>query len=286
MDATMTAMDTTTHRDTAATMGTAAHIDTAAHIGYLLRLADNALVLSHRLAEWTGHGPVIEEDIAMTNIALDLLGQARLLYQHAGSLCDPPRSEDELAYFRDTAQFRNFTMLELPNSGVASAGAADGDYAFTIARNFLYSAWALLLWQTLAGSADAQLAAIAGKAVKETRYHLRHAGDWLERLGDGTEESHRRMQTALDTLLPYSNEWFAADELDRAALAAGVGADVERLREQWLAIARPAAEAATLRWPADSGFRSTGKQGLHSEHLDYLLNEMQSLARAHPGAVW
>lgn len=280
MDATATTMNTAARRDTAA------HLDAAAHVGYLLRLADNALVLSHRQAEWTGHGPVLEEDIAMTNIALDLLGQARMLYQHAGALSDPPRTEDELAYFRGTAEFRNFTMLELPNSGVASAGAADGDYAFTIARNFLYSAWALLLWQALAGSADEQLAAIAGKAVKETRYHLRHAGDWLERLGDGTEESHRRMQTALDTLLPYANEWFAADELDRAALAAGVGTDVERLREQWLAIVRPAAESATLRWPADSGFHSTGKQGLHSEHLDYLLNEMQSLARAHPGAVW
>ena len=286
MNATPTTMGAEVHTETAVPSGSATHMDSATHIAYLLRLADNALVLSHRLAEWTGHGPVLEEDIAMTNIALDLLGQARLLYQHAGSLSAPTRTEDELAYFRDTAQFRNFTMLELPNSGVASAGAADGDYAFTIVRNFLYSAWALPLWQALAGSADAQLAAIAGKAVKGTRHHLRHAGDWLGRLGDGTEESHRRMETALDMLLPYTNEWFAADELDRAALAAGIGADLAGLREQWLAIARPAAEAATLRWPADSGFRSTGKQGLHSEHLDYLLNEMQSLARAHPGAVW
>jgi ring-1,2-phenylacetyl-CoA epoxidase subunit PaaC len=261
-------------------------MDNADHVQYLLRLADNALMLSQRLSEWAGHGPVLEEDIALTNIALDLLGQARLLYQHACTLGGAHQSEDDLAYFRDTAEFRNFTMLELPNGGVASGGAAEPDYAFTIVRNFLYSAYALRLWQGLAQSKDSQLAAIAAKAVKETRYHLRHAGDWLLRLGDGTAESHRRTQRALDALLPYSNEWFIGDTLDAAAAAAGVGVRCESLARPWQETVRPVIGEATLRWPADSKFASSGKRGLHSEHLGPLLAEMQSLARAHPGATW
>lgn len=256
------------------------------HLEYLLRVADSALVLSHRLAEWCGHGPVLEEDLAMSNIALDLLGQARLLYQHAGTLDEAGRTEDDFAYLRDSAGFHNFTMLELPNSGVASAGAAAGDYAFTIARNALYSAWAVALWEALERSADAQLAAIAAKSLKEARYHLRHSADWLVRFGDGTPESHRRAQRALDNLLPYTNEWFAADAVDDAAVRAGIGADCGVLHARWLGILRPLADESTLRWPENSAFRSTGKQGMHSEHLDYLLAEMQSLHRAHPGARW
>lgn len=259
-------------------------------IEYLLRLADNALVLSHRLSEWTGHGPVLEEDIALTNIALDLLGQARLLYQHVGALDEPVngkrRSEDDYAYFRDVPQFRNFTMLELPNSGVASSGSSSPDYAFTIGRNLLYSAWALLAWQKLANSNDAQLAAIAGKAVKETRYHLRHATDWVVRLGDGTDESSRRMQAAIDQLAPYANEWFRADPVDFEAAAAGLGFDPVALREPWLEQLKPTIAQAALRWPKDSQFVSSGKQGRHGEHLGFLLAEMQSLARQHPGASW
>ena len=261
-------------------------METAHRIDYLLRLADNGLVLSQRLSEWTGHGPVLEEDIALTNMALDLLGQARLLYQHAASLTDPPGSEDQLAYFRDAGGFRNLTMLELPNGGVASAGAAEPDYAFTIVRNFLYAGFALHLWQGLTKSSDPQLAAIAAKAIKECRYHLRHASDWLLRFGDGTGESHQRAQRALDSLLPYSNEWFADDPLDAAAAAAGFGVSGQSLRQPWLDTVMPVVSAATLRWPAGSQFRSTGKRGLHSEHLGTLLAEMQSLARAHPGAVW
>ena len=259
----------------------------AFHLEYLLRLADSALVLSHRLAEWAGHGPVLEEDIALTNIGLDLLGQARLLYQHAGALEGAGRSEDDFAYFRDVPQFRNLTMLELPNSGVASAGADAPDYAFTITRNFLYAAYALLLWERLSASSDTQLAGIAAKAVKETRYHLRHAQDWLVRFGDGTDESHRRAQRALDDLLPYANEWFAGDETDAHAARAGVGIDPSSLRDAWLASVKRVVDEATLRWPSVSdGFRSTGRRGVHSEHLGYLLAEMQSLARAHPGAAW
>jgi ring-1,2-phenylacetyl-CoA epoxidase subunit PaaC len=257
-----------------------------APVEYLLRLADNALVLSHRLAEWTGHGPVLEEDLALTNVALDLLGQARLLYQHCAAIEGKGATEDDYAYFRDTPAFRNLTALELPNSGVASAGAQSGDYAFTIARNFLYACWALPLWERLAGSRDAQLAAIAGKAVKETRYHLRHAADWLVRFGDGTEESHARAQAALDALMPYTNEWFADDALDARVAADGTGVASASLRDAWLALARPVVAEATLQWPAESAFRSTGKSGRHGEHLGYLLAEMQSLARAHPGATW
>lgn len=261
-----------------------------ARVQYLLRLADNALVLSQRLSEWVGHGPVLEEDLALTNVALDLLGQARLLYQHVGEIEGRGDGEDRYAYFRDTPQFRNFTALELPNSGVASAGATAGDYAFTIARNFLYASYALPLWQALTGSTDRQLAAIAAKVVKETRYHLRHASDWLLRFGDGTDESHRRAQQALDALMPYTHEWFASDAIDRAAADSGLGVRADSLREDWAARARAVVEQATLRWPDEGDprgrFVSTGKSGAHSEHLDYLLTEMQSLARAHPGANW
>lgn len=261
-----------------------------AHLEYLLRLADNGLILSHRLAEWAGHGPVLEEDIALSNIGLDLLGQARLLYQHAATLSAPVNgkapSEDDFAYFRDASEFRNFTMLELPNSGVASGNAGTGDYGFTIVRNALYSSWGCLMWQALQRSSDSQLAAIAAKAVKETRYHWRHASDWLVRLGDGTNESHDRMQHALDSLTPYCNEWFSGDGVDQHIQASGIGVEPASLREPWLALVKPVLTQATLRWPTDSQFQSRGKAGQHGEHLSYLLVQMQSLARLHPGAVW
>ena len=261
-------------------------LERAEHIQYLLRLADSPLVLSHRLSEWCGHGPVLEEDLALANIALDLLGQARLVYQHAARLEGAGASEDRYAYFRDLAGFRNFTMLELPNSGVASAGAADPDYAFTIVRNTLYSAWAIELWGALCGSADQALAAIAAKSVKETRYHLEHSSDWLIRFGDGTQESHQRAQRALDSLVPYTNEWFAPDALDRIASSSGIGVDCAGLREPWLARMQTIVAEATLQWPAASGFITAGKSGRHGEHLGYLLGEMQLLARTHPDASW
>jgi ring-1,2-phenylacetyl-CoA epoxidase subunit PaaC len=177
-------------------------------------------------------------------------------------------------------------MLELPNSGVASAGAAEGDYAFTIVRNALYSHWALLAWERLLGSSDTQLAAIAGKAIKETRYHVRHADDWVLRLGDGTLESHERTQRALDSLVPYCNEWFRADTVDELAARSRLGFDPASLRSEWEAAVMPMIAQATLKWPAPSEFVSQGKQGLHGEHLGFLLAEMQSLARQHPGATW
>ena len=261
-------------------------LDASAHVDYVLRLADSALVLSHRLSEWCGHGPALEEDIALANVALDLLGQARLLYAHAGALEGAGRTEDDFAYFRDAAAFRNFTMLELPNSGVASAAAADGDYAFTITRNAMFAAYAVELWQALRHSHDAQLAAIAARALKEAHYHLRHAADWLVRFGDGTDESHARAQRALEALLPYANEWFEPDAVDAAAAAAGIGVDCAALGAPWQATMRALVGEATLRWPADSTMRTTGKAGLHGEHLSHLLAQMQSVARAHPGAHW
>ena len=258
-----------------------------APVDYLLHLADNALVLGQRNAEWCGHGPALEEDIAMANISLDLIGQARLLYQHAAALMGPDTTEDRLAYFRDTRQFRNFTLLELPHHGpLAGTAAAERDYATTIVRNFLYSSFALLLWTPLQQAGDAQLAAIAERAVKETRYHLRHSRDWLVRLGDGTGESHGRAQAALDHLMPYTQEFWTDSIAQAQAVSAGTGVDPRRLQEAWNCEVDAALAEATLRRPAAGGFLPRGKEGLHSEHLGYLLAEMQSLAREHPGASW
>jgi ring-1,2-phenylacetyl-CoA epoxidase subunit PaaC len=256
------------------------------HIEYVLRLGDNALVHGQRLAEWCGHGPVLEEDIALANIALDSIGQARLLLSHAAALEGGERSEDDLAYLRDTRAYRNFTMLELPHSGVKSAGDMTPDYAFTTVRNFLFAAYQCELWSRLASSADAELAAIAAKSLKEARYHLTHAADWLVRFGDGTEESHARAQQALTALWPYTNEWFAADSVGQAVADKKIGVTGESLREAWHETVMATLAEATLTPPADCKFVSNGKSGLHSEHLDYLLAEMQSLHRAHPGAQW
>ena len=256
------------------------------HIEYLLRLGDNAVVHGQRLAEWCGHGPVLEEDIALANIALDYIGQARMLLSHAAVVENRGRDEDALAYLRNTREFRNFTMLELPHSGVSSAGAMSPDYAITIVRNFLFGAYQCALWTRLASSSDSQLAAIAAKSLKEARYHLAHAGDWLARFGDGTGESHRRAQAALEALWPYTNEWFAQDPVEETVSRSGIGAAGSELRAQWMKLVGEAVAAATLTLPADSAFLSAGRLGLHSEHLDYLLTEMQSLHRAHPGAQW
>ncbi|WP_394778778.1 1,2-phenylacetyl-CoA epoxidase subunit PaaC, partial [Undibacterium sp.] len=252
----------------------------AAHIDYLLRLGDSTLVLGQRLAEWCGHGPVLEEDIALGNIALDLIGQSRLLLSHAGSLMQPPQSEDQLAYFREQFGFRNFTMLELPNSGLEK-GQQQRDYAFTICRNFLFSAYAVLLWQALAASADAQLAAIAAKSAKEARYHLRHSSDWMLRFGDGTAESHRCAQDALNALLPYAQEFFSTDITEQQAADDSIAVTGASLKADWEQLVQGVIQDATLAWPpswASSQFRSSGKTGQHSEHFGFLLAEMQSLA--------
>lgn len=262
-----------------------------APLQYVLRLADNALVLGQRNAEWCGHGPVLEEDIALANISLDLIGQARLLYSHAGvlegRLTGRARHEDDYAYWRRESDFRNWTLQELPHHGpLAGTARADRDYAVTITRNFLYSALMAELWPALEASRDADLAAIAAKSAKEVRYHLHHAADWMVRLGDGTAASHDRMQRALDHLLPYMNECFAVDAVEQETAAQGVGVLTADLREAWDATVTAVLDDATLRRPAASGFVSTGKHGVHSEHMSYLLAELQGLARAHPGAQW
>jgi ring-1,2-phenylacetyl-CoA epoxidase subunit PaaC len=261
--------------------------DAAAPVDFLLQLADSALVLGQRNAEWCGHGPVLEEDLALANISLDLIGQARLLYQHAASLIGAGATEDTLAYFRDAGQFRNYTLLELPHHGpLAGTASAERDYATTIVRDFLYSALMLLLWEALQRSKDTQLAAIAGKSVKETRYHFRHARDWLVRLGDGTAESHARAQAALEHLMPYTQEFWSASPAEAEAATAGTGVDPRAWREAWDELVNEALREATLERPEPGGYVPRGKEGLHSEHLGYVLGEMQGLARAHPGASW
>lgn len=262
-----------------------------APLQYLLRLADNALVLGQRNAEWCGHGPVLEEDIALANISLDLIGQARLLYSHAGTLegrlTGRARHEDDYAYWRHEHDFRNWTLQELPHHGpLAGTARAERDYAVTIMRNFLYSALMAELWPALEGSRDPELAAIAAKSAKETRYHLHHAADWVVRLGDGTDASHLRTQRALDHLLPYMNECFTPDPVEQEAAAQSVGVLTADLRDAWDATVQAVLDDATLRRPAPSAFISTGKHGVHSEHMSYLLGELQGLARAHPGAQW
>ncbi|MEY4733936.1 MAG: 1,2-phenylacetyl-CoA epoxidase, subunit [Pseudomonadota bacterium] len=254
---------------------------------YLLHLADNALILGQRNAEWCGHGPILEEDIALSNNSLDLIGQARLLYQHAATQIGQGATEDTLAYFRDVLDFRNYTLCELPHMPLMSATAqGDRDFAMTIVRNFLYSSLMVLAWDQLQASKDTQLAAIAAKSLKEVRYHLRHSRDWLVRLGDGTDASHAKAQAALDQLLPYTQEFWSASPQEAAALANGTGIDVAALQADWNQIVDEALAEATLQRPAAGGFVPTGKQGLHSEHLGFVLAEMQSLARAHPQATW
>jgi len=248
----------------------------AAHLDYVLRIADSALILSQRLAEWCGHGPVIEEDIALTNTALDLIGQARLLLTHAGALEGRGRDEDALAFLRAEPQYRSLTICELPNE----------DFGRTILRNCLFAAFQMQLWQALASSSDAQLAAIAGKSIKETRYHLQHAADWTVRLGDGTEESHVRMQRALDYLWPYTAEFFSPTATDEQVGASGVGPAWSTLAAGWEQSVLPVLEVATLKVPARTPFLSRGKEGRHSEHMGHLLAELQYLQRAHPGASW
>ena len=256
------------------------------HIDYLLRLGDSSLVLGQRLSDWTGHGPVLEEDIAMTNIALDFVGQARMLLTHAGKLEGAGRDEDALAYFRHTRAYRNFTLCELPNGGIEKGGGLGACYAFTVMRNLLYCAWQAQLWAALSKSKDIELAAIAAKSAKETAYHLRHAGDWVVRFGDGTDASHARAQRALDQLLPYTNELFCSDPVEETVATQGIGVRGADLKEGFDRMTGAVFDEAGLKLPAASVFQSTGKNGLHSEHLDFMLTEMQSLARAHPGAQW
>jgi ring-1,2-phenylacetyl-CoA epoxidase subunit PaaC len=245
-------------------------------VPYLLELGDDRLVLGHRLSEWCGHGPILEEDIALTNIALDLIGQATLFLKLAGAAEGKGRSEDDLAFLRDSADFRNIQLVELPR----------GDFATTVVRQLLFSVFSLLQMEALSSVGDADLAGVAAKAAKETRYHVRHAKQWVVTLGDGTEESHARAQTALDELWRYTGEMFLPSPADVDAVSAGAGVDPETLAPAWQAQIGEILRVAGLTPPSAGYMQRGGRDGRHTEHLGHLLTEMQILARSHPGAQW
>ena len=247
-----------------------------ARLRYVLRLADTSLILGQRLGEWIGHAPALEEDLGLANIALDLIGQARLLLGYAGELEGLGRGEDELAFLRDASDFLNLTLAEQPN----------GDFGHTIVRQFLLSAFQLELYQALQTGADPRLAEIAAKALKETQYHVRYSASWVVRLGDGTADSHARVQAALAELWPFTGELFAEDEIDEAMVIAGIAARAAQVKPRWTARVDAVLAEATLVRPADSVYPWHGKRGIHTEHLGYLLAEMQFLQRAYPGAQW
>jgi ring-1,2-phenylacetyl-CoA epoxidase subunit PaaC len=244
---------------------------------YLLRLGDNALILSQQLSQLCGKGPALEEDMALTNVALDLLGQTRLWYEYAGELEGKGRDEDKLAYHRDAHDFKNCLLLEQPN----------GNYADTMMRQFFFDTWHYFLIRELTKSSDARIAGIAEKSLKEVTYHLRRSGDLIVRLGDGTDVSHAKTQAAADELWMYSGEVFNYDAVDHAMVEQGVAPAADELRTQWLAhVAVIFAEATLKMPPADAWMQKGGKQGTHTEHLGYILAEMQFLQRAYPGAEW
>jgi ring-1,2-phenylacetyl-CoA epoxidase subunit PaaC len=264
-------IDTTTRL-----VGAAQAASTAALVAYVLGLADDALVLGHRLSEWSGRGPTLEEDIALSNLALDLIGQARLYYAYAGELEGVGRDEDALAYLRDEHAFRNLLLLEQPN----------GDFASSMVRHLLYAAFLNPYLQALAGSEDRRLAEIAAKAGKEMAYHLRHAAEWVIRLGDGTAESHGRTQAALDELWMYTGEMFQMDAAERDLATQSLAVERGKIRPVWEASLDRVLAEATLSRPADGWMQTGGRAGQHTEHLGHLLAEMQVLHRAHPGATW
>lgn len=243
---------------------------------YLLRLGDDRLVLGHRLSEWCGHGPILEEDIALANIALDLIGQATLFLKLAGETEGKGRSEDDLAYFRDAIDYRNIQMVELPK----------GDYAFTIVRQFFFDVCSYHVLEQLQAGKHGALSGIAAKGFKEVRYHVRHSSEWVLRLGDGTEESHTRAQNAVNALWRFTAEMFEADEVDRAMLADGIGADLGAIKPEWDSTVKDVLGRATLSSPDDPPAMTGGRRGRHTESLGHMLSEMQIVARSHPGAEW
>lgn len=255
---------------------TAAQPGREALFRYVLRLGDTSLVLGQRLAEWVGHSPALEEDLGLANLSLDLVGQARLLLTYAGEIEGQGRDEDALAFLRDAPAFVNLTLAEQPN----------GDFGRSVVRQFLLDAWQLEVYEGLLKSNDARLAGIAAKAIKETRYHFRFSSGWLVRLGDGTDESHRRVQDALNDLWRFTTEMFVADEVDDAVTAAGIAPDLAVLQPQWSARVDEVLKRATLLRPAPVAYQWHGKHGVHTEHLGHMLAEMQHLQRTYPGAQW
>jgi ring-1,2-phenylacetyl-CoA epoxidase subunit PaaC len=243
---------------------------------YLLRLGDTSLVLGQRLGEWVGHAPALEEDLGLANLALDLIGQARLLLSYAGEVEGGGRDEDALAFLRDAPQFANLTLAEQPNRG----------FGRTVVRQWLIDSWQLEMYEALQSSTDSRLGGIAAKALKETRYHYRFSSGWLVRLGDGTEESHRRVQESVDALWPFTHELFAADDVDERLAVAGIAPRLELLESRWSARVSEVLREATLVRPGRLPFPWHGKRGVHTEHLGHMLGEMQHLQRTYPGAQW
>ena len=248
---------------------------------YILHLADNPLILGHRNSEWCGHGPVLEQDIAITNISLDLIGQARNFYQYAAQLKNDGSTEDSLAYLRDNREFKNCLLVELPN----------GDWAKTVLRQFLFSAYQFYLYQELQKSnpdnyRDEQLAAIAEKSLKEVTYHLRWSSEWVIRLGDGTGESHQRMLNAIDELWPYTGELFMLTDYELRVTDEGLGVDVTLLKSKWEEKVKEIFREATLPYPDKVFMQTGGKEGKHTEHLGYILAGLQFMQRAYPGCEW
>ena len=248
-------------------------------VDYTLYLADSSLIMGHRLSEWTGHGPMIEQDIAITNIALDLIGQARNFYQYAAELIndhnDKKVTEDDLAYLRDANEFKNLLITELPN----------GDWAKTICKVFFFSVWQFYFYQKMVYSKDKQLAAIAEKSLKEVTYHVKWSSDWVTRLGDGTEESKRRIEKAIEDLWPYTGEMFVPADFE-VDLKNSVLIDVSSIKNDWLEKVTSFFKEATLDIPGESWMQSGGKNGIHTEHLGYILAELQFMQRAYPGLEW
>ena len=243
---------------------------------FLLRLGDDSLILGHRLSELCGHGPILEEDIATTNISLDLIGQATSIFAYAAEVQGEGKTEDDLAFLRYEREYTNLLLVEQPN----------GDFGMTMMRQFLFDAFRKPLYEALTTSTNEHLAAIAAKSLKETKYHLKHSSEWVIRLGDGTDESHRRVQDALDTLWVYTDEMFAMDDVEQALLAAGVVPDLGALKEEWSATVNAVLAEATLAIPTNGWQRKGGRNGLHSEHLGYILAELQYMQRAYPGMKW
>jgi len=243
---------------------------------YAIRLGDDSVVLGHRLSEWCRNGPFLEEDLALTNVALDYIGRARMFYCYAAQLADDGSTEDSYAYLRDCRDYRNLLIYELPR----------GDFAFTMARQYLADEYNLAFTEALVGSADETLAAIADKAVKEGRYHLRRSLDWMLRLGDGTEESHDRLQRAVDDLWGYTAEFFAMDQLDQQMSDAGIGVDVAGLEAGWRERVSATLMDATLDVPKADWSVTGGREGIHTESLGHMLSDMQFMQRAYPGLKW
>lgn len=248
-----------------------------AFLAYLLRLADDRLILGQRVSEWCGHGPELEEDLALANIALDLIGHSTALYELAGVVEGKGNDEDHFAYFRDDADFTNLQLYELPN----------GDFAFTIARLFLFSSFGYFLYEELKDAKDPQFKGMVEKHLKELKYHLRHARNWVLRLGDGTDESHQRMQAAFDEIWMYVGELFYTDEIDAMVLADGNGADPTSFHSKWKTLVEETITESTLTVPDWDQFMMTGsRNGMHTEYLGHMLTTMQFLRRSHPDAVW